>query len=260
MICCDHLVDLVDRTAVGRAPVAPLRAVNAAEVAVRVRPLVPDGHAVLVEILDVGVAAQKPEQFVDDGFEVHFFGREQRKALASETHLGAEHGKVPVPVRSDFLSMLEDMPQEFEILAHGGVRQKYFKEKLRSEQQAIIAYFKPFLRSSHACFADANRFPNQSIRHGNAHSCRAPNKAGAPAKTADKTRGKAWYFLGKSALEALLSRRKMDLSGIGQAPAAANLESGALCVWVAVDLSKSPFEQQTLIRKAVQPLLEESPA
>ena len=52
----------------------------------------------------------------------------------------------------------------------------------------------------------------------------------------------------------------MDLSGIGQAPAAANLESGALCVWVAVDLGKSLFEQQTLMRKAVQALMEESPA
>jgi leucyl aminopeptidase len=86
-----------------------------------------------------------------------------------------------------------------------------------------------------------------------------PNKAGAPVKTADKP-GESLDFLGKSALEALLSRRKMEFDQIGETPISANLESSALCVWVTVDLSKSPFEQQTLIRKAVQPLIEESPA
>ena len=52
-----------------RAPVAPLRAIDAAQVAVLVRPFVPDRHAVVVETFDVRVAAQKPEQFVDDGLE-----------------------------------------------------------------------------------------------------------------------------------------------------------------------------------------------
>ena len=57
----NDLVDLVDAPAIGRAPVAPLRAVHAAEVAVFIRPLIPDAHAVLVEVADVGVAAQKPQ-------------------------------------------------------------------------------------------------------------------------------------------------------------------------------------------------------
>ncbi|BCT68542.1 leucyl aminopeptidase family protein [Nitrosospira sp. NRS527] len=67
-------------------------------------------------------------------------------------------------------------------------------------------------------------------------------------------------FLGKNVLETLLSRRKIQLGEITGNPVAANIESGSLCVWVAVDLSKSVFEQQTSIRKAVQLLLEETPA
>lgn len=67
-------------------------------------------------------------------------------------------------------------------------------------------------------------------------------------------------FLGRNVLETLLLRRKMQLGEIAGTPVAANLESGSLCVWVALDLSKSVFEQQTSIRKAVQLLLEETPA
>ncbi|SDA09723.1 leucyl aminopeptidase [Nitrosospira sp. Nsp18] len=67
-------------------------------------------------------------------------------------------------------------------------------------------------------------------------------------------------FLGRNVLETLLSRRKMQLGEIAGTPVAANLESGSLCVWVTLDLSKSVFEQHTSMRKAVQLLLEETPA
>jgi hypothetical protein len=52
---------------------------------------------VLVEKFDVRVAAQEPEQFVNDGFGMDFLGRELRKsnrACAPNTEY------VPVPVRS----------------------------------------------------------------------------------------------------------------------------------------------------------------
>jgi leucyl aminopeptidase len=52
----------------------------------------------------------------------------------------------------------------------------------------------------------------------------------------------------------------MELGQIGETPVSANSESGTLYVWVAVELGKSSFEQQTLMRKAVQLLMEESPA
>src|SRR5258708_654910 len=72
----DDLLDLVDAYSVFAAPIAPLRAIDAAEVAVAVGPFVPNRYAVFVEIFDVSIAAQKPEQLVDDGLEVKFFGGE----------------------------------------------------------------------------------------------------------------------------------------------------------------------------------------
>ena len=59
---------LVNLLAVGCAPMTPLIAVDGAEVAVGVCPFVPNAHSVVLEVLDVGVAVQKPQEFVDDGF------------------------------------------------------------------------------------------------------------------------------------------------------------------------------------------------
>ena len=58
-----HLGNLVDALVV---PVAPLGTIDGTEVAIRVGPFVPDGDFVVVQILDVGVAAEQPQQFVDD--------------------------------------------------------------------------------------------------------------------------------------------------------------------------------------------------
>ena len=45
----------------------------------------------VLEVLDIGVAAQEPQQLVDDGAEVEFLGGEQGEAvLQGETHLVAE--------------------------------------------------------------------------------------------------------------------------------------------------------------------------
>ena len=82
----DDARDLVDRAAVGRAPVAPLRAVDASEIAFGVGPFVPDGDAVVLEPFDVGVAAQEPEEFVGDRLEVDFLGGEKGKTLTLPTH------------------------------------------------------------------------------------------------------------------------------------------------------------------------------
>lgn len=87
----DEVGDLVDLGAVGASPRAPLMAVDGAEVAIGVGPLVPDGDLVVVEVLDVGVALEEPEEFVDDGAEVKFFGSEERESIVEvEAHLVAE--------------------------------------------------------------------------------------------------------------------------------------------------------------------------
>jgi hypothetical protein len=47
-----------------------LPTVDRPQFAALVRPVVPNGDAMLVEIFDVGVAGEEPQQLVDDGFEV----------------------------------------------------------------------------------------------------------------------------------------------------------------------------------------------
>ena len=80
--------------AVFAVPIAPLRAINAAEISFFVRPLIPNRDAVFVEIFDVRVAAQEPEQLVNDRLDVQLFCRQQRKSGAArpqiESRLRAE--------------------------------------------------------------------------------------------------------------------------------------------------------------------------
>ena len=46
----------------------------------------------VVQVLDVGVAFQQPEQLVNDAFQMHLFRRDQRKTLRKvKAHLVAEH-------------------------------------------------------------------------------------------------------------------------------------------------------------------------
>ena len=85
------LADLVDVAAVVVGPRAPLVAVDVSQVAVLVGPFVPYPHSVLLQVAHVGVAAQKPQQFVYDAFQMQFLGGEQWEALAQvEAHLVAE--------------------------------------------------------------------------------------------------------------------------------------------------------------------------
>ena len=70
----DDFGELVDTAAVGRTPVAPLRAVDATKVAIVVGPLIPDRDLVLVEILDVGLALDEPQQLVNDRAQMQLLG------------------------------------------------------------------------------------------------------------------------------------------------------------------------------------------
>ena len=119
----DHLRELVDGTAVGGRPAAPLVAVHRPQVAVLICPLVPDGDSVVLEILDVGIAGDEPEKLVDDGLQVHLLGSEEREAFAQvETHLVAEHALRADP-RAVFLddALAADAPEQVEILFHSTV-------------------------------------------------------------------------------------------------------------------------------------------
>src|SRR3972149_4541858 len=73
--------NLVDHTTIRRSPGTPLLAINRAEIALPVRPFVPERYTVFLEIADIGVALQEPQQFVDDGFHVAFLGGDQWKTF-----------------------------------------------------------------------------------------------------------------------------------------------------------------------------------
>jgi hypothetical protein len=115
-----HVGELIDGGAVRRRPGAPLPAVDRTEIAVLVGPFVPDGDAMLVEIFDVGVAAQEPEQFVDDGFDVQLLGGDQREAGSEiEAHLMAEHrARANTRAVALFHALGEHAFHKVEILAH----------------------------------------------------------------------------------------------------------------------------------------------
>mgnify|MGYP003394306645 CR=1 FL=1 len=87
-----HLLDLVDVAATGGGPAAPLHAIHRAQVTVFACPFIPDGAAALLQPCHIAVAAQKPQQLHDDGFEEHLFGGHQGKALVQvKPHLVAKH-------------------------------------------------------------------------------------------------------------------------------------------------------------------------
>ena len=117
----DHVGELIDRAPVRRRPGAPLAAVDRAEIAVLVRPLVPDAHAVVLQIAHVGVAGDEPEQFVDDRFEMQLLGRDHRKAVRQiEAHLMAEHRQRAGAGAVALLGAVgEDAFHQLVVLAHG---------------------------------------------------------------------------------------------------------------------------------------------
>ena len=76
-----HLRELVDGMSVRSRPGTPLMAVDRTEVPVLVGPFVPDGYLVVVQVLDVGIALDEPQQFIDNRTQMQFLGRQQGKSL-----------------------------------------------------------------------------------------------------------------------------------------------------------------------------------
>ncbi len=92
----EHEPDLIHGLPVGAWPGTPLVSVNRTQFAVFISPFVPDTHAVVFQVADVGVTLQEPEQLVNDGAQVHFFGGDQGKSLAEvKAHLVAENADRP---------------------------------------------------------------------------------------------------------------------------------------------------------------------
>ena len=95
-------------------------AVDGAEVAALVRPIVPDRDTVIAQVLDVGVAGQEPEKLVDDRLHVQLLGGDERKAFGEiEAHLVTEHRQ---RAGSGAVALLgsgrEDSVHQIKVLAH----------------------------------------------------------------------------------------------------------------------------------------------
>src|SRR5262249_2958415 len=116
----DHPADLVYRLAAGPMPRPPLSAVDRTELSVCVRPLVPDSHPVLVEVADVCVSSQKPEQLVDDRLQMKLLRSQQRETFAEiEPHLIAKGRKGAGPgAVALWRALREDVLDEIQILPH----------------------------------------------------------------------------------------------------------------------------------------------
>ena len=65
----DNARDLVDPATIGRRPGTPLIAVDRSKFAVVVGPFIPDSDAVVVQVTNIRVASEKPQQLVDDALE-----------------------------------------------------------------------------------------------------------------------------------------------------------------------------------------------
>ena len=76
----DDIGYLVDWSIWGR-PMAPLVSVYGAEIAVSIRPFIPYGDIIIMEIFDTGISFQEPEELVDDGAQVKLLGCQAGEAL-----------------------------------------------------------------------------------------------------------------------------------------------------------------------------------
>src|SRR3974390_1638843 len=95
--------------------------VHRPEIAALVGPFVPDTDAMILQIFDVGVAGEKPEQLVDNRLQMQLLGRQHWEAVGQvEAHLMSENRQ---RTRAGAIVLLdaavEDRLYEIEVLAHG---------------------------------------------------------------------------------------------------------------------------------------------
>ena len=126
--------DLVDMATIRRWPGAPLIAVNRAEIALLVGPLIPDRNTVFLEIGNIGIALQKPQQLIDDRAQMQLLGGQDRKALPQiEAHLIAENrARARSRAVAAIGAVVEHMLEKIEIGAHGMFPDRVFRDRFVS--------------------------------------------------------------------------------------------------------------------------------
>jgi len=109
--------------AFGLCPVPPLFAINRSQVTIPVRPLVPNCYFILAQVLNISFAPQKPEQLVDNRFDMELLCREQWESRTArpqiEPCLRAEDRQCASAGAIRFrLAMLEKESKKIMILPH----------------------------------------------------------------------------------------------------------------------------------------------
>src|SRR4051812_20498097 len=124
----------MDGAAIGGVPVAPLCAIDPAKVAIGIGPFIPNGDAMFVERFHISLSPKKPEELMDNGFEVQLLGGENREpvlqgkaGLCAKDRVGA--GASPIFFK---LAVCQNQTQEVEILNHIRFRAFYVAENFSS--------------------------------------------------------------------------------------------------------------------------------
>src|SRR5690606_24755303 len=116
----NRFADLVNCLSFRGRPTSPLLAINRSEIPVFIRPFIPYAHAVLVQIANVCIPLQEPQEFINDRLQMQLFGCAQRKSFTQiKPHLMAEDADRPRtrPVRL-LDAIVKNMLKEIEVLLH----------------------------------------------------------------------------------------------------------------------------------------------
>ena len=98
----DKSRNLIHAASIRPPPVPPLSAIDSAKIAFFIGPFLPNRHVVLAEIVDVGVALEKPEQLMNDRTQMQSFWWSAGETISSRSNRSCapKIEYVPVPVRS----------------------------------------------------------------------------------------------------------------------------------------------------------------
>ena len=113
--------DLVDGCSIFCRPRSPLLAIDGTQVAVLISPFVPDPDFVFLQVADVCITHQKPEELVDDGAEVELLGGEAGKSLTEVVAgLPSEDGeRTSTGTVGALFAVFEHIAEQVQVLPHG---------------------------------------------------------------------------------------------------------------------------------------------
>ena len=97
----NQFTDLVNHFSILSFPAAPLFAIYRAKVAIFIGPFIPDLYTMFFQISNIGLAFQKPEQFINNTFQMTFFVVTSGNPFCRSNRIWyPKQLWVPVPVRS----------------------------------------------------------------------------------------------------------------------------------------------------------------